>query len=92
MGLTLAFSFFLGPNFSALANEPTPAQLETAAKLVCQALGEGKSPDVARDAARAYLISEVGSRSLLNADNVRQKLRPEVIKQCPGQAMKLIGR
>jgi hypothetical protein len=92
LGLTVVAPLVLSSNFSAMATEPTQTQLQTAAKLICQALGEGKSPDVARDTARAYLIAEVGSKDLLNADNVRQKLRPEVVKQCPGQAMKLIGR
>ncbi|MBE9195567.1 hypothetical protein IQ219_09690 [Synechocystis sp. LEGE 06083] len=92
LGLTVVAPLVLSPTFSAMAAEPTQAQIQTAARLICKALSEGKSPDVARDAARAYLITEVGSRDLLNADNVRQKLRPEVIKQCPGQAMKLIGR
>lgn len=91
-GLTIVVSIALSPTFPAMANEPTQAQLETAAQILCQALGDGKSPDVARDAARAYLITEVGSKNLLSADNVRQKLRPIVMKQCPGQAMKLIGR
>jgi hypothetical protein len=82
----------LSPSLSARANEPTPVQLEKAAKILCQALSDGKSPDVARDAARVYLITEVGSKNLLNGDNIRQQLRPLVLNQCPEQAKKLVGR
>ncbi len=82
----------LSPLLPAMAAEPTQAQLESAAKILCQALSEGKSPSVAKDAARAYLITEVGSKNLLSADGVRQKLQPLVRQQCPDQVMKLIDR
>jgi len=94
VSLVFLLQIFLSSPLPAMANENeiSPAHLDEAAKILCQSLSAGESAKIAREAARTYLLSQVEDKSSLNAETIRQQLRPVVMKKCPLQAMKLIGQ
>ncbi|MEY2984069.1 MAG: hypothetical protein RLZZ568_686, partial [Cyanobacteriota bacterium] len=74
---------------STLASPLTKLQITTAAQILCQALAAGQAPEVARDAATAYLLEQVEDQHQLSPNIIRRQMRPVVTKQCPEQARKL---